>query len=138
MALEFKLPDIGEGIAEGEIVQWKVTEGDTVTEHQAIVEEGLALAEIHRNVTVKVPLIADGLAACRDLTRQNVKVNVTLCFTPVQALLAAKAGATLVAVDANPVDAIWHDQAPPPLSPTVAMTSPGATHSPALFRVVSL
>jgi transaldolase len=61
-----------------------------------MVEEGLALTEIHRNVTVKVPLIADGLAACRELTGQNVKVNVTLCFTPVQALLAAKAGATFV------------------------------------------
>ena len=66
------------------------------TERKAMVEEGLALSEIHRNVTVKVPLIADGLAACRDLTGQNVKVNVTLCFTPVQALLAAKAGATFI------------------------------------------
>ncbi len=65
-------------------------------ERKAMVEEGLALSEIHRNVTVKVPLIADGLAACRELTGQNVKVNVTLCFTPVQALLAAKAGATFV------------------------------------------
>ncbi len=65
-------------------------------ERNAMVAEGLALAEIHRNVTVKVPLIADGLAACRELTGQNVKVNVTLCFTPVQALLAAKAGATFV------------------------------------------
>jgi transaldolase len=61
-----------------------------------MVEEGLALAAIHRNVTVKVPLTGDGLAACRDLSRQNVKTNVTLCFAPVQAMLAAKAGATFV------------------------------------------
>ena len=65
-------------------------------ERKKMVEEGLALAAIHRNVTVKVPLTGDGLAACRDLSRQNVKTNVTLCFAPVQAMLAAKAGATFV------------------------------------------
>ena len=66
------------------------------TEHRGIVEEGLVLAEIHHNVVVKAPLTADGLAACRELTRQKVKVNVTLCFSPVQALMAAKAGATMI------------------------------------------
>ncbi len=65
-------------------------------ERKKMVEEGLVLAAIHRNVTVKVPLTGDGLAACRDLSRQNVKTNVTLCFAPVQAMLAAKAGATFV------------------------------------------
>ena len=65
-------------------------------ERKGMVEEGLALAAIHRNVTVKVPLTGEGLAACRDLSRQNVKTNVTLCFAPVQAMLAAKAGATFV------------------------------------------
>jgi transaldolase len=45
---------------------------------------------------VKLPLTEDGLGACRELTAQNVKTNVTLCFTPVQALLAAKAGATFI------------------------------------------
>jgi transaldolase len=66
------------------------------TDRKGMVEEGLVLAAIHRNVTVKVPLTGDGLAACRDLSRQNVKTNVTLCFAPVQAMLAAKAGATFV------------------------------------------
>jgi transaldolase len=66
------------------------------TDCAGMVEEGLALAAIHRNVTIKVPLTGDGLAACRQLTQQNVKVNVTLCFTPVQAVLAAKAGATFI------------------------------------------
>ena len=66
------------------------------TDRKGMVEEGLALAAIHRNVTVKVPLTGDGLAACRDLSRQNIKTNVTLCFAPVQAMLAAKAGATFV------------------------------------------
>jgi len=66
------------------------------TDRPTIIEEGLKLAEIHHNVTIKVPLTEDGLAACRELTAQTVKVNVTLCFTPVQALLAAKAGATFI------------------------------------------
>lgn len=66
------------------------------TDRKGMVEEGLVLAAIHRNVTVKLPLTGDGLAACRDLSRQNVKTNVTLCFAPVQAMLAAKAGATFV------------------------------------------
>jgi len=66
------------------------------TDRKGMVEEGLKLAAIHRNVTVKLPLTGDGLAACRDLSRQNVKTNVTLCFAPVQAMLAAKAGATFV------------------------------------------
>ena len=66
------------------------------TDREGMVREGLELAEIHKNVTVKLPLIPDGLAACRDLTAENVKTNVTLCFTPVQALLAAKAGATFI------------------------------------------
>ncbi|MHC4407768.1 MAG: fructose-6-phosphate aldolase [Planctomycetota bacterium] len=66
------------------------------TERDGMVKEGLVLAEIHKNVTVKLPLTPDGLAACRDLTAENVKTNVTLCFTPVQALMAAKAGATFI------------------------------------------
>jgi len=66
------------------------------TERDGMVKEGLVLAEIHKNVTVKLPLTPDGLAACRDLTSENVKTNVTLCFTPVQALMAAKSGATFI------------------------------------------
>jgi len=65
-------------------------------ERAEMVREGLVLSEIHKNVTVKLPLTEDGLGACRELTAQNVKTNVTLCFTPVQALLAAKAGATFI------------------------------------------
>jgi len=79
-----------------EIVDGPISAEVIATDRAGMVEEGLALAAIHKNVTVKVPLIPDGLAACRELTRQNVKVNVTLCFTPVQALMAAKAGATFI------------------------------------------
>jgi transaldolase len=79
-----------------ELVDGPISAEVISTERAAMVEEGLVLAAIHKNVTVKVPLIGDGLAACRELTQQNVKVNVTLCFTPVQALMAAKAGATFI------------------------------------------
>ena len=79
-----------------EVVDGPISAEVIATERDAIVEEGLKLAEIHRNVAVKVPLIADGLAACRELTNRDIKVNVTLCFSPIQALLAAKAGATFI------------------------------------------
>ncbi len=79
-----------------DIVDGPISAEVIAVDRKGMVEEGLKLAAIHRNVTVKVPLTGDGLAACRDLSRQNVKVNVTLCFAPVQAMLAAKAGATFV------------------------------------------
>src|SRR5262245_51448599 len=58
--------------------------------------EARTLARIAKNVTVKVPLTWDGLKACRALTGEGTKVNVTLCFSANQALLAAKAGATFI------------------------------------------
>jgi transaldolase len=58
--------------------------------------EGRSLAEVAPNVTVKLPLTIDGLKACRTLTGEGLSVNVTLCFSAPQALLAAKAGATFV------------------------------------------
>lgn len=66
------------------------------TDHAGMVKEGVELAKIHPNITVKVPLTGDGLAACRELSEKNIKTNVTLCFTAVQALMAAKAGATFI------------------------------------------
>lgn len=69
-----------------------------VTEIHAdkMVEQGKILAAIHENVVVKLPLTADGLKACRRLTEEDIKTNVTLCFSANQALLAAKAGATYI------------------------------------------
>jgi transaldolase len=61
-----------------------------------MVKEGRELAKIHKNIVVKVPLIAEGLKATKRLTAEGIKVNVTLCFSPTQALLAAKAGAWCV------------------------------------------
>ena len=65
-------------------------------EADAMVKEGRELAKIHKNIVVKVPLIAEGLKATKRLTAEGIRVNVTLCFSPTQALLAAKAGAWCV------------------------------------------
>ncbi len=68
----------------------------TATDFDNMVTQGNKLAEIAGNVVIKVPLTWDGLKACRTLTERSHKVNVTLCFSANQALLAAKAGATYV------------------------------------------
>jgi len=65
-------------------------------EAEAMVKEGKDLAQIHKNIVVKVPLIPEGLKACKALAAQGIRVNVTLCFSPTQAMLAAKAGAWCV------------------------------------------
>ena len=64
--------------------------------HATMLAEGRKLAKIAKNVTVKVPLTPDGLKACRALADEGTMVNVTLCFSAAQALLAAKAGATFI------------------------------------------
>ncbi|WP_300391668.1 fructose-6-phosphate aldolase [Henriciella sp.] len=66
------------------------------TEYQAMVNEGRTLQKIASNVAVKLPLTMDGLKACRTLANEGTAVNVTLCFSANQALLAAKAGATYI------------------------------------------
>lgn len=78
------------------IVPGPVSAEVAATDFDGIMREGRVLREIARNVTVKVPLTADGLRACRKLSDDGTMVNVTLCFSPAQALLAAKAGATFV------------------------------------------
>ena len=68
----------------------------TATDFDGMIEQGLKLAAIAKNVAIKVPLTWDGLKACRSLTQSGHMVNVTLCFSANQALLAAKAGATFI------------------------------------------
>ncbi len=58
--------------------------------------EARPLSKVHKNIVIKVPLTAEGLKATKALTKEGIKTNVTLCFSPTQALLAAKAGATFV------------------------------------------
>jgi transaldolase len=79
-----------------DIVEGPISAEVTATEADAMIEEGRRLAKIAKNVAVKVPLTVDGLTACRSLRQAGTMVNVTLCFSPAQALLAAKAGATFV------------------------------------------
>lgn len=66
------------------------------TNYDGIVKEGRELAKIHKNIVVKVPLIKEGLKAVKTFSDEGIKTNVTLCFSPSQALLAAKAGAYLI------------------------------------------
>lgn len=78
------------------------------TDADIMVAEGRDLAKIHANVVVKIPMIAEGLKAVRRLHLEGVKVNVTLCFSPSQALLAAKAGATYISPFIGRLDDISH------------------------------
>ncbi len=66
------------------------------TDYETILKEGHVLAKLADNVVVKLPLTIDGLKACKALTSEGIKTNVTLCFSPNQALLAAKVGATYI------------------------------------------
>ena len=79
------------------------------TKAEEMIREGKNLAEIHSNIVVKIPLIPDGLKAVRSLSADGVKTNVTLCFSPLQALLAAKAGATYISPFVGRLDDISHN-----------------------------
>jgi len=68
----------------------------TATDSEKMLEEGQYLASLSKNVTIKVPLTVNGLKTCKALRSQGTKVNVTLCFSAAQAVLAAKAGASFV------------------------------------------
>lgn len=79
-----------------ELVPGPVSLEVTSVEADGMIKEAMKLVEYGDNVVVKLPLIPEGLKACKQLSSQGVKTNVTLCFQPVQALLAAKAGATYI------------------------------------------
>jgi transaldolase len=74
-----------------------------------MIEEGKRLAAIHENIVIKVPLTEEGLRACRAFREDGIRVNVTLCFSATQALLAAKAGATYISPFVGRVDDISWD-----------------------------
>ncbi len=92
-----------------EIVDGPVSAEVLATDADGILKEGRELAKIHPNVHVKVPLIAEGLKAVRTFTDEGIKTNVTLCFSPTQALLAAKAGATIVSPFVGRLDDLSED-----------------------------
>jgi transaldolase len=79
-----------------EIIDGPISAEVVATDYDGIVREGRALAKLHRNIVVKVPLLADGLKAVRTFSNEGIRTNVTLCFSPNQALLTAKAGATYI------------------------------------------
>lgn len=79
------------------------------TDYEGIVKEGRELAQIHKNIVVKVPLLVDGLRAVRTFADEGIKTNVTLCFSATQGLLAAKAGATYISPFLGRIDDISWD-----------------------------
>jgi transaldolase len=92
-----------------DVVKGSVSAEVTAIETEAMIAEGRKLAKIADNITVKVPLTWDGLKACRALARDGLKVNVTLCFSPNQALLAAKCGAAFISPFIGRLDDAGHD-----------------------------
>jgi len=92
-----------------EIVQGPVSAEVTATTTEDMLKEGRRLAEVANNICVKLPLTWDGLKACRALSLDGVQVNVTLCFSATQALLAAKAGATYISPFVGRLDDIGAD-----------------------------
>ena len=78
------------------------------TDAKEIVKEGRKLAKLGRNVVVKVPVIREGLKAVKELSADGIQTNVTLNFTPLQALLAAKCGATYISPFVGRLDAVGH------------------------------
>jgi transaldolase len=91
------------------VVPGDVSAEVTATDFHTMLREGQALARLAKNVVVKVPLTMDGLKTCKALSTEGTKVNVTLCFSAAQALLAAKAGATYISPFVGRLDDIGTD-----------------------------
>jgi transaldolase len=79
-----------------EIVDGPISAEVVSTDTEGMLEEARKLSKIHNNIVVKIPMLVDGLKATRKLSEEGIKTNVTLVFSPLQALMAAKAGATYV------------------------------------------
>jgi transaldolase len=75
---------------------------------EGIVREGRRIAALHKNAVVKVPIIVEGLKAVKVLSGEGIRTNVTLCFSPLQAFLAAKAGATYISPFVHRLDMVGH------------------------------
>ena len=91
------------------IVPGPVSAEVTALDYATMMKEAAVLRKIATNVTIKVPLTPDGLKACKSLSSDGVMVNVTLCFSPAQALLAAKAGASFISPFVGRLDDIGSD-----------------------------
>jgi transaldolase len=91
------------------VIEGPVSAEVAAMDADTMIEEGRKLAKIAQNVAVKVPLTWDGLRACRTLSQQGIMVNVTLCFSANQALLAAKAGASFISPFVGRLDDVGQD-----------------------------
>ena len=92
-----------------ELVDGPISAEVTALDAKGMVEEGKKLAAIHPNIIVKAPLTTEGLIATNELTSGGIDVNVTLCFSAVQAVMAAKAGATYISPFVGRLDDIGQD-----------------------------
>ena len=91
------------------IIKGPVSAEVTATDYEGMINEGFKLSKIASNVIIKVPLTFNGLKACKKFSENDVKVNVTLCFSPAQAILAAKSGATYISAFIGRLDDIGAD-----------------------------
>ena len=92
-----------------DVVPGPVSAEVAALDHAGMLAEGRKLAKIAHNVVVKVPLTPDGLKTCKALRAEGTKVNVTLCFSPAQAILAAKAGASYISPFVGRLDDVGVD-----------------------------
>lgn len=92
-----------------EIVDGPISAEVTVEDAEGMVKEARELAKIHKNIVIKIPMTAEGLKATKQLSKENIKTNVTLVFSANQALLAAKAGASYVSPFVGRLDDIGED-----------------------------
>ena len=92
-----------------EIVDGPISAEVISTDTEGMLKEARHLAGIHDNIVVKIPMTVDGLKATRTLTGEGIKTNVTLVFSPLQALMAAKAGATYVSPFVGRLDDLSHE-----------------------------
>jgi transaldolase len=92
-----------------QIVQGPVSAEVLAKDYDGMIREGRDLATIDEHIVVKVPLTRDGIRACGTLSKDGLKVNVTLCFSPAQALLAAKAGAAYISPFVGRLDDVATD-----------------------------
>ncbi|MFQ5568126.1 MAG: fructose-6-phosphate aldolase [Rhodothermales bacterium] len=92
-----------------EVVDGDVSAEVTATDFGGIMQQARQLAAIHKNVVVKVPLILDGIKAIKALKAEGIRTNCTLCFSPTQALIAAKAGAAYISPFIGRIDDISSD-----------------------------
>lgn len=92
-----------------EIVDGPVSAEVTAVDFKGMTEQARELSEIHDNIVVKIPIIQEGLKAVRWCSENGIRTNVTLCFNPMQALMAAKAGATYISPFVGRIDDIAGD-----------------------------